>query len=90
MVRDVTALHQDGRAAGFVEHGEILALSSLPVLEFQSAQQAQVNMCSQAFALFAKVVSLHAVVTCAGVGVEMDADKNSVTVAVGDDGPVVE
>ena len=37
VVGDVAAFHEDGGAAGLVQHGEVLALSGLTVLEFESA-----------------------------------------------------
>ena len=46
-------------------------------------------MGGEPFALFAVVVSFHTVVSCAGVGIEVDADKDSVAIAISDDSTAI-
>ena len=89
-IRDVAALDEDSGAAGLVEDGEVLALSRVTVADFESTEEAQVDVGCEAFSLFAVVVGFHAVVFGAGVGIKMDADEDCVPVAVGDSGPVGE
>lgn len=65
-------------------------MSGLAVFEFEAAEESEVDMRGEPFALFSVVVGFHAVVAGGCVGIEVDADEDGIAILVCDGGSLVE